>query len=133
MRRSILMLVIWATPGLCSAGFCGTVVIDHDEHAWSTVAGASGWLALTAVWLGVSFLWSPARRAGVWCFVCGAALSWLALAVAIAVAVAVGRSAAWMTGLAILWIAVVWTVGVFPATLAAARSWRSSQDLSPGQ
>lgn len=129
MRRSLLLLAIWATPGLCSAGFCGTFFIDDDEHMWSSVAGTLAWLALAAVWLGVMSLWGPVRRISLWCFVSGAALSWFAISVGIAVTVSVARSSQWMLSFMVLWIAIVWILGVFPATIAAGRAWRDRREL----
>ena len=132
MRKPILVLCILATPGLCGGGVCGVLVIDHDEFLLSTVAGALAWLALLGVWIGVALLGGRAKRAGVWCLVTGALLSWASFALGIAVCVTIARGYSWMSPVlpVTLWVIVTWNLGVLPATLAAGRSWRARGDTS---
>ena len=74
----------------------------------------------------------PGKRAGVWCLVTGALLSWASFALGIAVCVTIARSYSWMSPVlpVTLWVIVTWYLGVLRATLAAGRSWRARGDTS---
>lgn len=133
LRQSVLWLAVWATSGLCAGGFCGTLVIDNDEHPWSAVSGVAAWLALIFIWVGTLMLRERARRSGVGYIVASAIMSWFAFAVGIAFALAVSRSAGWFAPLMTLWVIVFWGMGVLPATIAAVRAWSRRREPDPDQ
>lgn len=139
MRTAILSLCIVATAGLCSGAACTLGVIDSDEFPMVPMVGAIALVALLLIWMGFALVRSGSRsrlRAGFWCLITSAVLSWVAFALGVKVSFSMmDRYGYLSSGLPLMiWIVVFLLPGVLPATAVAfqvvnRRLWTGSEHL----
>ncbi len=132
MRKSILILSIVASIGLCSGGTCGLMASDDkDSGTLPMVASISAYSAMALTWMGASFIWIHRRRIGRWFFVAAAALAWSALVIGFAVAVGISNQYSGTALPLMVWVFAFMLPGVFPITFAVVRSFNHDTDNLP--